>query len=63
MLKLYRYHGLVFQFEEGAEPEGAELVKPGETYKVEKAEPETDPEPKAKPEPQNKAKKAKNKKR
>lgn len=57
MLKLYRYKGLVFQFEEGMEPEGAELVKAGEDYSV--AEPE--PEPKAKP-AQDKSKKARNKK-
>lgn len=59
MLKLYKYRGLVFQFEEGLQPEGAELLKPGEPYKVEQAEPE--PEPKAKP-AKNKAKKPANKK-
>lgn len=57
MLKLYKYKGLVFQFEEGLQPEGAELLKPGEPYKVEQAE----PEPKDKP-AKDKAKKPANKK-
>ena len=61
MLKLYKYKGLVFQFEEGHQPEGAELLKPGEPYKVEQAAPEPEPEPKAKP-AKNKAKKPANKK-
>lgn len=59
MLKLYKHKGLVFQFEEGLQPEGAELLKPGEPYKVEQPEPEA--EPKAKP-AKDKAKKPANKK-
>ena len=61
MLKLYKYKGLVFQFEEGLQPEGAELLKPGEPYKVEQPAPEPEAEPKAKP-AKNKAKKPANKK-
>lgn len=65
MLKLYKLGGMTYQFEEGKQPEGAELVKPGEPYELKKDEPVEEPEPKpeAKKKPaKNKAKKAANKK-
>lgn len=71
MLKLYKLGGMTYQFEEGKQPEGAELVKPGEPYELKKDEPVAEPEPVEEPEPKpeakkkpakNKAKKAANKK-